>query len=181
MVAKEKGTGGWEESRVLDKIIELDKKKRYDIVISASLPFQSHYIAEKFKDIRGDNLKWIVFEFDPFAFNEGIKASQRYRKKMYTDEKRIIKKCDATCLTPELYSYYKKENYIQLDSKINILPFANLEQIKFDSARVSKNFMINNKINCLFAGQLYHDIRNPKKLLDTFSKLDGEILWLLLY
>lgn len=175
MFAKEQGTGGWQESRVLDKIIELDKEYNYDIMISASLPFQSHYIAEKVKSTRGDSLKWIVFEFDPFAFNDGIKANKRRRKKMYVDEKRILEKCDAVCLTPELYDYYIEKDFLQVASKINRLPFANLERIEFDSTKVNKSFMIKNKINCIFTGQLYHDIRNPEVLLDVFSKLDDKI------
>lgn len=175
MFAKEQGTAGWEERRVLDKIVELDKKYKYDIMISASQPFQSHYIAEQFKYIRGDSLKWIVFQFDPFTFNDEIKVSQRCRKKMYIDEKRILTKCDAVFLTPELYDYYKKKNYIQITSKVNLLPFANLEQVEFDSTKVNKNYMLENKINCLFTGRLYGDIRNPKRVLDVFSKLDDEI------
>lgn len=175
MRAREKGTAGWEERRVLKKIVELDKKHNYDIVISASQPFNSHYIVEKFKDIKGDKFKWIIFEFDPFAYNDGIKVSKRSRRQMYNDEKRILQKCDVICLTPELYDYYKKKDFIKLDSRVKILPFANLEQIKFDSTKVSKNFMIDNKINCLFTGRLYRDIRNPKRLLDVFSILDDEI------
>ncbi|GAB1431750.1 hypothetical protein MASR2M29_03750 [Spirochaetota bacterium] len=175
LFAKEQGTGGWEEKRVLEKIIELDKKHHYDIIISVSLPFQSHYVAEKLKNIRGDNLKWIVFEFDPFTLNSTIKVNKRRRKKMGIDEKRILKKCDAICLTPELYDYYNKVNFIQLTSKVNILPFANLKQIEFDFIKVNNNFMIENKINCLFTGQIYADIRNPKRLLEAFSKQDAEI------
>lgn len=175
MFAREHGTGGWEESRVLEKVLELDKEHNYDIVISASQPFQSHYIAEKFKNIRGDNLKWIVFEFDPYAYNNGIRASKRRRKKMYFDEIKVLEKSDATCLTQELYEYYKKENFIQVTPKVHILPFANLEKIEFDSTKVNKNFMIENKINCLFTGRLYDDIRNPKKLLEAFSMLGNEI------
>ncbi len=175
MLAKEQGTAGWEKRRVLDKIVELDKKNKYDIIISASQPFQSHYIAEQFKYIKGDNLKWIVFQFDPFTFNDEIKVSRRRRKKMYIDEKRILSKCDAVLLTPELYEYYKKKNYIEITSKFSLLPFANLEPVEFNSTKVSKNYMLENKINCLFTGRLYGDIRNPKKVLDVFSKLDNEI------
>lgn len=95
LFAKEKGTGGWEVNRIYQKYCELSDTYEYDFVISVSQPFQSHYVAEKIKDKKGDNIKWIVFEFDPFSFNDELKANHRLRKKMYIDEKRILEKCDS--------------------------------------------------------------------------------------
>lgn len=176
-IAREKGTGGWEVKRVYEKFRELNENEiySYDFVISASQPFQSHYVAEKIKEEKGENIKWIVFEFDPFAFNTSIKMNSRLRKKMYADEKRIFENCDIICLTPELYEFYKKKKFIQFSSKVNLIPFANIEPVEYDSNKVSGNFMKRHKINCLFTGRLYDDIRNPSRLINVFSKIDKNI------
>lgn len=172
LFAKERGTGGWQIKRVYKKCCELAENNRYDLMISVSLPFQSHYIAEKIKNIKDRSLNWIVFEFDPFYFNKEISANKIMKKRMYKEEKRILKKCDCICLTPELYEFYKKINFIQYNTKVNMMPFATMEEIKFDLINVKGNFMKKSKINCLFTGQLYSDIRNPKTLLQLFSKID---------
>ncbi len=175
LFANEKGTGGWEIKRVCEKALELDKENNYDIIISISQPFQSHYIAEEIKKYKGDKVKWMVFEFDPFAYNNELTANARLRKKMTEDEKRILDKCDIAILTPELYEFYKKNKFIKMTEKIIALPFGNLEPIVFNQNNVEHNFMKANKINCLFTGQLYDNIRNPRFVLKLFSKIDNSI------
>lgn len=175
LFAKEQGTGGWEIKRVLNKIIELDNMNNYSIIFTISQPFQSHYIGEKFKELKGNCIKWIVFEFDPYSFNNDIKVSYPHRRRMYIDEKRIFEKSDGVILTPELYNFYKNKNYIDLTSRVYELPFANLEQIKIDTTKVEGDFTKKNRINCIFTGQLYDKIRNPKFLLNIFSAIEKDI------
>lgn len=175
LFAQEKEMGGWEVNRVYKKYCELTEEISYEMMISVSLPFQSHYAAEVIKDHKGKNIKWMVFEFDPFAFNKRIKVTGIRRKKMFIDEKRILKKCDSICLTPELYYFYKEKKFIQFSKKVSLLSFANLEQLKCDFNNVGCNFMKDGVINCLFAGHLYDDIRNPSVLLHLFSKVDEDI------
>ena len=173
--AKEKDSGGWEVSRVFNKFKELDSEHEYDFIISVSLPFQSHYIGEKIKEMKGNSIKWVVFEFDPFAYNKVIKVNNRMRKNMRVDEKRIFSKCDSIILTPELFEFYKREEYIPSSTKINKLPFANVEPINYNSENVSQNFLQDDKINCFFSGRLYKDIRNPSIAFDLFSKISTNI------
>lgn len=56
-----------------------------------------------------------------------------------------------------------------------MLPFGNLEQMEYDNNNVSGSFMQEHKINCLFTGRLYHNIRNPSMVLYLFSKVDSNI------
>lgn len=170
IIAKEKNTAGWEVKRVFEKFEELHKKQKYDFVISVSLPFQSHYIAEVIKDKYKDSIKWAVFEFDPFAYNFVIKANKKLRKEMKRDEERIFKKADCIVLTPELYEFYTREKYIESSSKVKKLPFANIEPIRYEFNNVSNNFMEKNKVNCFFSGRLYNDIRNPSTVIELFSE-----------
>lgn len=175
LFASEKNTGGWELERVYNKFEELHSEQNYEVVVSASLPFQNHYIAEKIKDNYGEKIKWITFEFDPYTFNHALNVSKKRKKQMYEDEKRVFQKSDRVLLTPELYDYYREHNYFNFSSKVTSLSFANLEPIKFDKSNTTTNFMREGKINCLFTGTLYEDIRNPSFLLKLFSQVDSDI------
>jgi glycosyltransferase involved in cell wall biosynthesis len=171
----EKISGGWEIDRVSTKVNDLDKVFDYDVVISASLPYQSHLIAEKLKILKGENIKWIVFQFDPFTYNGEIKANKNKRRKMSIVENRIFDQCDCIILTPELSEFYYKNEFLTPSSKVHSLSFSNLEEAVVLPSSTCANFMIDDKINCLFAGRLYDDIRNPHMLLKLFSSLDSRI------
>lgn len=169
----ERISGGWEKKRVLDKIIELDKVKNYDLVVSVSLPFQSHIISEMFVDYKQNSIKWIAFEFDPFALNKQINISRIRRNEAKKVEIRILNKCDLVILTPELYEFYKSLNFIDMKSNVKKLPYANIEKFVLKEHDISKNFLVDGKINCFFSGRLYKDIRNPDFMIKVFSEIDN--------
>jgi hypothetical protein len=173
--AFEKTSGGWDKDRVFEKAIELDNEYNYDVVISASLPYQSHLISERLKIIKGDKIKWIVFQFDPFTHNEEIKAGKTKRKKMSIVENRIYKNCDCIILTPELSEFYNKIGFKIPGKKVSTLTFSNHEDLTISAAGTYSSFLDEEKINCLFAGRLYDDIRNPSMLLRIFSSLNKNI------
>lgn len=173
LIAKEKVVAGWEEERVLDLILELDKKNDYDIVLSVSQPFQGHYIAEKFKDYKGNMLKWIMYEFDPYSFNDQITDGKLKRQRMYEDEQRLFTKADIILLTPELYRYYIDNKLFKSTSKFIELPYATMNKIQINNG---KNLLMKeNKINCLYTGSLYPKLRSPDKLIEIFSEINNDI------
>ncbi|MDY0277323.1 MAG: hypothetical protein RBQ97_04495 [Acholeplasma sp.] len=176
MFSKEKISGGWEVNRIFHQYIILSKEKDYDLVISVSLPFQSHYVAKKIKEARVDNLKWIAYEFDPYYYNTSIKASKSRRSRMKLDELEVFDKCDALIFTPELHDYYLKNGFIKESEKLHSLPYATLNIVQHNNTtKLLNNFMNPREINCLFAGQLYDDIRNPRGLLAVFSRVSPSI------
>lgn len=173
LFAKEQVVAGWEEERVFNLILALDKKRDYDLVLSVSQPFQGHYIAEKFKDYKGDILKWVMYEFDPYAFNDQIRGNKLRKKRMYEDEKRLFEKSDIVLLTPELYKYYKNNNLFNITTKILELPYATMNKVQINNVH---NFLMKpDKINCLYTGSLYPKLRSPEKLLELFSEINNDI------
>ena len=172
---KEQQYGEWKIDSTVKKCLELHNEKNYDVVLSISQPFKSHFIVEEFlKQIDGP-IRWFVFEFDPFSYNEEVTKSESKRKSLFKDEYRIFNSCDGIFLTPELHKFYNKTPFKKFIDKMVPVPFANLEPISFEKSNVKKFPLMKDKINCFFAGRLYRDIRNPKNLLNTFSKLDSSI------
>jgi len=171
---KEKQTAGWLEKTVLSKCLELHNKNNYDAVLSISHPFKAHYVANSFIQNIPKPIRWFMFEFDPFSYNEHINKSARKRKKLFEDEFNMFQKCDKVFLTPELYDFYKKTPFNKFLDKFISVPFANMQPIEY--GKIEKGIKFNpQKVNCIFAGRLYNDIRNPNYALKLFSKLEDKI------
>lgn len=169
--ATEKGTGGWSIKHSVDLCEQLYLKNHYDVVISVSLPFISHNIAAQFVQRTGHKVKWIVFEFDPYYYNEELNCCNK--KNIYKQEYNVFEKSDLIILTPELYNFYLKTDYLQFKEKMKLLHFSNIQQINYINN--DKILLSNNKINCYFAGRIYKKIRDPDYCIKIFSQITSNI------
>lgn len=169
--ATEKGTGGWSIKHSVDLCEQLYLKNHYDVVISVSLPFISHNIAAQFVQRTGHKVKWIVFEFDPYYYNEELNCCNK--KNIYKQEYNVFEKSDLIILTPELYNFYLKTDYLQFKEKMKLLHFSNIQQINYINN--DKILLSNNKINCYFAGRIYKKIRDPDYCIKIFSQITSKI------
>lgn len=173
--AIEKPVAGWQEKAILTKCVELHKNHNYNVVISVSLPFKSHHIANQFTQVIDKPIKWYIFEFDPFSFNKRIAKSERMHKKLFKDEYNMFQSCDKIFLTPELYKFYSKTKFSAFIEKFISIPYANMQPINFNKEEVNEIKMNCEKINCIFTGRLYKDIRNPSYAFKLFSQLNNNI------
>mgnify|MGYP001302781391 CR=1 FL=1 len=178
VLANEKITAGWSAQEVVDKCIDLNCKKKYDAIISVSNPFKSHYIAEKIVEkikVKKEDIRWIIFEFDPFFYNAEAKISSIRKIKLFYDESRIFDKCDVIFFTPELYKFYNETLFAKFIKKAIPINFANIAPINCTQEQNAGIEIDYSKINCLFAGAIYKNIRNPEYMMNTFSKLNSKI------
>ncbi|GEN54615.1 glycosyltransferase family 4 protein [Halobacillus faecis] len=168
---------GWSEKKVVAKCLELYNQKKYDTVISISQPFISHHIASKFYKLINGKIKWIVFQFDPFTYNNQVTKyiSRRKKKRAYRNEDQVLDACDQIFLTPELYDFYIKKPYKVYKEKFKVFPFANLSPISYKESVDRKISFNKNKINCIFTGRFYKDIRNPEYALNILNQVDNNI------
>lgn len=144
---------------------DIHKKNPIDVVVSVSLPFYTHVVACMFKQKHPD-VRWVTFTTDPFAYNEANPVVGYKRKRSIALEQKIYDTCDYCISTEELYVNIIDDFKID-SSKVLKLPFLlstspsgdNTPSIRDDS----------NPVEILYAGYLYHKIRNPKLMMETFS------------
>lgn len=173
--AREKVTGGWRKKDVVNKCIELNSIKSYDAVMSISLPFKSHYIAYDFISKINTSMKWFIYEFDPYSLNESLVGNERRRRKYFQDEYKVFQKGDYIFLTQELFSFYKGTPFESFINKMYPVPYANMKEMRIGLTSDNVISMDEVNINCLYAGTLYKDIRNPDYAIKLFKKMDINI------
>src|SRR5690606_27246153 len=84
-------------------------------------------------------------------------------------ERRFFEKSEKIFLTPELNRFYRKTPFLQFADKFISVPFANFIPIHNNKPINRTISFEKNKLNCLFAGQLYKDIRSPSFALKLFQ------------
>lgn len=153
-----------------DDIIKYIKKRRVlkknSILMTISFPFPVHEIGLKLK-LEVKTINWIVYELDPYAYNEGLRFHRFAFIYRIFKENRILNNADQIMLTHELYSQYtnnKMSKYIEKSHDIGIpLLKINNKQQYFSNKR--------NIINFVFTGSINNIIRNPDYMFELFSEL----------
>lgn len=176
----EKEFSGWPAEQVIAYCMELDKKQNYAAILSISLPFKPHLIAQDFINRLQRPIKWFVFEFDPYTYNETVTLTKRKHNKLLAQEKNVFEQCDQLFLTPELYKFYENtplKGYLEKATAIN---FANMKKNDEPATVEHKIEFDPGCINALFAGRLYADIRNPFYAFEVFRKVEQSICLFLL-
>lgn len=135
---------------------------QFDIIVSFSNPFSSHYAAmllsSKF------NIPWIAYYFDPFFTNatfDKVLTEKRREREEY-----ILSKAHKILMTyPTNVDYY--EHNIQFKGRIIQ---TEMPGIRTDWNIEGKDSMMGH-YQCYFIGNLYKDIRNPQATIELFSGL----------
>jgi glycosyltransferase involved in cell wall biosynthesis len=130
---------------------------------------------EAFKKMYPD-VRWLTYTVDPFY--AGYKRGKKDRPKCVkalSVEKGVLSHADANFLSEEVYEN-SKELYSEVLDKTYPLPYLlphhdHQADNRFDS----------NKINLVYTGRFYRDIRNPEYLLRTFLLTKNTDLVLHLY
>lgn len=151
------------EDSVLQKAEKINKDRRIDVIISVSLPFYSHAAAFEYKK-RHPEVRWITFTTDPLAYNEANPVVGYKRKRAIATEQSIYETCNYCISTEELYPNLT-DDYNISPQKVLRLPFMLTNQPTEDRTQMS------DRINVLYAGYVYHKIRNPKLMMETFKRI----------
>lgn len=161
----------WLIKKYYKKIKEIEKNaKNIDVIISISFPLCAHIAALNYKK-KNPNVKWITYSTDPFTYNvcqyEHVIFKECKKKWAYRTEKDIYDNADANIVTDELYKLLL-EKFHQLESKVIAFPYLITPNLHSNDIKKRKK---SDSINCVYAGSLYIDIRNPKVMIDTFSHI----------
>lgn len=153
--------------RLIERQIEISE---YDVIISFSSPFISHYIASVLS--KKHNIPWIAYYFDPFFSNYTLDRKLIDKRKKI--EENIMSKAEKVLIT-----YPTNIDYI----KRNVCFESNIIQTEMPGIRKDMFFlyerMKHKRYICYFVGNLYSDIRNPKNVIKLFEALkdDAELFF----
>lgn len=150
-----------QEMVLLREIQAVRKDYDFDAVISTMEPFTAAITASQLKAV-----KKILFIMDPPDCVRGGKGTLFRNRKLGE----ILAKQDAILTTPFIREALKENGFGEYDGKIVSVGFPMIENhIRGDSTIINKS---NGKINLLFCGWMYSDIRSPQYFLDIVSRLD---------
>ncbi|MBQ7203714.1 MAG: glycosyltransferase [Eubacterium sp.] len=148
-----------------NSIRRLCKKQKFDCIVCFRNPNDT--LAGAIEAETGVPI--IAYELDPWESDVGG-IDDNVREFQYN----IEKKCAAIITTKLLYSNYLNGEYRLPKCEVYCAEFPNIIEYK-----ANDNILFSDgKIHCVFTGQLYDDIRNPRFTIELFSKLadDGIVL-----
>lgn len=150
-----------QEMVLLREIEQVRKNYKFDAVISTIEPFTSAITASQLKEV-----KKILYIMDPPDCVRGGKGTPFRNRKLGE----ILAKQDAILTTPFIRKALNECGYGEYDGKITSVGFPMIEEHKRGNSEIINRG--NSKINLLFCGWMYSDIRSPQYFLDIVSRLD---------
>lgn len=157
-------------SSYVEELCHIHSENKIDVVISVSFDFYTHASALAFKRLFPD-VKWITYTTDPLAYSEVNPITKWKRQTAVEIEQTVYTTCDHCIVTEELYPNLVKDYHVSPE-KILALPFLLLNK-KFEISGSS-----NERPLVVYAGYLYYEIRNPKTMLEVFSRVTNANLQL---
>ena len=153
-----------ERKKILKRIIALDEKNNYDVVVLVIYPFSSYTLVEELK--RKLKVKIIGDIGDPLSFNSAISNIPISYKRL---EQRALDSLDGIIVTTKS----TKDEFIErfsLDSRrIEIIPQGvDIQNVQTNSSE----WHIRTDLRLMYAGSFYKNLREPKEL---FKAIDSSM------
>ncbi len=154
---------------------KLNESFPIDVILPVSLPFESFVAAVMFKKVH-PNVKVLPFQLDHFSDSETLHNFSFIKKLRYNKhieiEKECIKNSDKFFILPQLKEHYDDKEFIHFQDKITVCEHPLIKAKVINDLNTIKSH--DNRINLVYAGSLYKDIRNPKELLDIFNFIPSD-------
>lgn len=143
----------------------LKNSQKFDYIISIHCPPKNHDIAYK---LTSKNDKWILYNLDPYVFNEVSFEPDFYRK---IKERIWSKKAYRLICAEGIIEENLRRGYNSLKNTPQLsLPLPNFH-IEQNSTPIEKD---NKKIIIRYTGMFYKDLRNPDYLISILKDLDPD-------
>ncbi|MBQ9334766.1 MAG: hypothetical protein IJS12_10580 [Lachnospiraceae bacterium] len=167
------GTNIFQVAEAMHDLRQLCHHNDYDLIISTCFPFEAHYCASKLH--AEFDIPWIAYYLDPYTPKSDLRAVP-FRKKLKR-EINTIRSAHTIIALPQMIREY--EDAIDTNPDISVpLHFTSLDLPLLtdpsDSPETENEVLTPGYINCVYAGELYEDWRNPEFVLNLFDKLNDE-------
>lgn len=164
-VAKFVDKGGYSDALhemiLLRELKDVRKSFDFDAVVSTSEPFPSSLVSSEI-----ENANKVLYIMDPPDCVRRGKGTPFRNRNLG----KILAKQDAILTTPFIRKALSDNGYGEYDGKIVPVGFPMIEEHKHGDTHIISTD--SGKINLLFCGWMYSDIRSPKYFLDIVSRLD---------
>ncbi len=157
----------WFRNKAYKTLCAIHEQNPIDVVFTVSYPFSAHLAGEKFKKAFGD-VKWLAYTVDVFYTRHRCwkRALNMKCEKAFTVEKRVLSNADTNFLSEEVYENCP-ELFVGSTEKTAPLPYL----LCYNDVQSDKRFDPT-KINLVYAGRFFKDIRSPEHLLKTFLSIE---------
>lgn len=147
----------------IEKILDISK---YNYILAIGAPFENIQIAVQLS--QKFNIPLYIIEFDLFAYNptKNLEDGRQFEEQL-AEEMRWYSLSEHIFITKEMEKTVKESMLYQYKHKITSINIPNFLPTKLDEKFLNEK----EKINILYAGMFYEDIRNPEKMLEVFSEL----------
>lgn len=163
----------WFQKKAFKTLEAIHKENSVDVVFTVSSPFVAHIVGKNFKE-RYAEIKWITLTVD--SFYAGVNKNKHSRKtKALLSEREVLNKADVNFVSEEIYKHGAEIIQSALQKTFS-LPY-----LLPEPPTVSFYNFDANKINLVYAGRFYKEIRSPKFLLESFIHTCDDNLILHLY
>lgn len=160
------------------RIASIIEKENIDVIMSVSMPFDSHKAAlkaiNKLKSEQKKTPKWIAYCIDAYWSKAGIPKIDIPQKKQ--EEKEVFTSCDMILLLDTLLNDFASKDFDYCRSKFKPLPLPlfDLKQektyndgIKYDST----------KLNFVYTGTIYDKYSNVDALAEIIRNLPASSIF----
>ena len=156
----------YERKITTNKIKELNKKYKFDVIISVSQPFFTS--VSTFKAVKKNKTKFIIYQLDPYSNN--LEFEKKYKNNRLKVETKVFSRADKIIVTDLIYSENLQGELKSYSNKMRVLKFPLIKE-KIKEVADDDIILSDDYINCAFIGCLYQEIRNPYYLLEIFKNM----------
>lgn len=144
--------------------------RRYDALITVSIPFTSHVVGLTLKR-RCSHVRWVVDIGDPFSFSDLAPQNNHplYGRLNRYAERAVVRRADAIAVTAEPARACYAALFPESAPKAHVIP--PLFSPAHGEPEGKPVFPADGKVRLVFVGTLYRRIRDPRFLLRVFARL----------
>jgi len=159
-----------EKNKIINKVIELNEKYNYRVVIGAAYPFTMFEIGQELKK-NELGFKWIVDIGDPFAENSTHNFTKSGKIKAEKYEESNLSFSDAIVVTNLITKKMYKNKYKTLDSK-NIVIIPQGTDLIEDYGNHNSG---SHGLKLIYAGVFYPQLREPYQLFKAIDECKEKV------
>ena len=170
------GNLDWYKKEAYRELENIHNNKKIDVIFSICSPMAAHCAAAQMKTTHPD-IRCVAFTVDPYSSTNRIHSFGNGHAKLVEFENMTLRKFDSVLLSEEIFNH-RKDLFNDIN---NCLPLQymlpDFDSDIFDDGYINQT----GAINCVYAGSLFKDVRNPEYLLKVFETLKDEKIYLHLY